>query len=242
MANPAMRIIKDERAATFSEPATLKGTIQKSIGLVGLTIVSAALSAYFLGNSNLGDLAMLAGCIGGFVLALVTCFKPSIAELTSPGYAVFEGMALGLLSLQFERLYAGVSIIAVGVTFAVSISMLVLWKTGIITVTDKLRSAIVSMTIGIAVFYFIGMIASFFGVNFIPNSGLLGIAVALIICAVAAMNLLLDFDNIQTSVALGMPKYMEYFSAFALLLTLVWLYVEILRLVAMIMSFVNNNR
>ncbi|MDQ0203813.1 Bax inhibitor-1/YccA family protein [Pectinatus haikarae] len=244
MANPVIRVMEKENenaAISFGQTATLSGSIKKSIGLVVLTIISAAVSANFLADTSLAIVGIGAGFIGGLILALVTCFKPSISEYTSPGYAIFEGMALGIISMQFEHLYFGISAIAVGITFAVMISMLVLWKTGVITVTEKVRSAIISMTAAIAIFYFASFIASFFGADFMPRTGILGIVVSLIISAVAAFNLLLDFDNIEKAVTNGMPKYMEYFTAFGLLITLVWLYIEIIRLVAMVASMFQDD-
>ncbi|TCS80911.1 Bax inhibitor-1/YccA family protein [Pectinatus cerevisiiphilus] len=244
MANPVIRVMEKENenaAISFGQTATLSGSLQKSIGLVVLTIISAVASAFFLADTSFAFLGMGAGFIGGFVLAMVTCFKPSISEYTAPGYAVFEGMALGIISMQFEQFYFGISAIAVGVTFAVMITMLVLWKTGVITVTEKVRSAIISMTLAIAVFYFANFIASLFGADFMPRTGILGIVISLIISAVAAFNLLIDFDNIEKAVSNGMPKYMEYFTAFGLLITLVWLYVEILRMIAMIVSVLQDN-
>lgn len=244
MANPVMRVIEKSRSEavmSLGPTATVSGAVQKSIGLMVLTIAAAVVSAKFLADTQLAFIGLAAGFIGGFILAMITCFKPSIAEYTSPGYAVFEGMGLGIISMQFEQLYFGISAIAVGVTFAVMLSMLVLWKTGIITVSDKLRSAIISMSAAVALFYFVDIIASFFGAGFMPRSGVPGIIISLIVSGIAAFNLLLDFDNIERSVRAGMPKYMEYFTAFGLLVTLVWLYVEILRLVAMIASMLQDN-
>ncbi len=240
MANPVMRIIKENNpsAQQYVQPATLSGTINKSIGLIGLTIISAVAANYLLGD--MAGLGIMAGCVCGFILAMITSFKPTIAEYTAPGYAIFEGIALGLISRQFEQLYFGISLIAVGVTFTILVLMLFLWKTGIISVTDKLRSAIISMTFAVVIFYLIGFVVSWFGINLIPSSGIIGLGVSLIICGIASMNLLLDFDNIEQCVNNGAPKYYEYFCAFGLLVTLVWLYVEILRLVSIIMSMMNN--
>lgn len=244
MSNPVIQTMRKENentAVQYGPTATLSGSIKKSIALVGLTIVSAVAAAHFMADTSLAALGLGAGFIGGFILAMISCFKPTLAEFTAPGYAIFEGMALGIISMQFEQLYFGISAIAVGATFAVTITMLVLWKTGVIIVSDKVRSSIISMTLAIALFYFVNFIASMFGANFMPNTGVFGIIISVIISAVAAFNLLLDFDNIEKSVAYGMPKYMEYFCALGLLLTLVWLYVEILRLVAMIASMLNDN-
>ena len=242
MANPAMKII-GEGSATYAggEPATLKGTIGKAFGLTAVTIASAVLSGVYLANSSVAYGVLILGFIVGIVLTIVTCFKPTLAPLTTPGYAVFEGAVLGIISAQFERMYFGISAIAVGITLATMILMLVLWRTRIIVVTERLRSVIISMTGAIALFYIINMIASLFGFHMMPTSGIFGIAISLIICGVAAFNFLLDFDNIEKSVSYGAPKYMEYFCAFGLLLTLVWLYIEILRLIQMILAFFDSD-
>lgn len=236
MANPAMKIIGRGSTDYIDSPATLNGTIAKAFGLTAVTIASAVVSGIYLANSSAAYGVLILGMIVGVVLTLVTCFKPHLAPMTTPGYAVFEGAVLGIISAQFERMYFGISAIAVGITLATMIIMLVLWKTRIITVTERVRSVIISMTGAIMLFYIANMIASIFGFHMMPTSGIFGIAISVIICAVAAFNFLLDFDNIERSVSYGAPKYMEYFCAFGLLLTLVWLYIEILRLLQMVMA------
>ena len=230
MANPAMKIIGKASTEYVDSPATLKGTITKAFGLTLVTIASAIASGVFLANSPAAYGVLILGMIVGVVLTLVTCFKPHLAPMTTPGYAVFEGAVLGIISA-----------IAVGITLATMILMLVLWKTRIIKVTETVRSVIISMTGAVAIFYFVNIIASLFGFHMMPTSGIFGIAIGFIIAGVAAFNLLLDFDNIEQAVAYGAPKYYEYFCAFGLLLTLVWLYIEILRLLQMIMAMFGND-
>lgn len=240
MANPMIR--QAENFAQAGEgTATLGGTIQKTIGLLLVTIASAVASGMFLQTGEMDYGIMLFAFLGGAALCFVTCYKPHLAEYTVPGYAVFEGVALGMVSAVFERQYYGISAIAVGVTFTIMLVMLFLWKQRIIVVTEKLRSALISMTAGIFVFYLINFIASIFWTSFIPRSGLAGIGITLVIAGIAAFNLLLDFDNIETAVKEGAPKYMEYFNAFGLLVTLIWLYIEVLRLLKMIMALVNDD-
>lgn len=241
MANPAMKIISKSSTEYIDAPATLKGTITKAFGLTLVTIASAIASGVFLANSPAAYGVLILGMIVGVVLTLVTCFKPHLAPMTTPGYAVFEGAVLGIISAQFERMYFGISAIAVGITLATMILMIVLWKTRIIKVTETVRSVIISMTGAVAIFYFVNIIASLFGFHMMPTSGIFGIAIGFIIAGVAAFNLLLDFDNIEQAVAYGAPKYYEYFCAFGLLLTLVWLYIEILRLLQMIMAMFGND-
>lgn len=237
MANPAFRVIEKVGAGSAEHLATLGGTVKKTAGLLTVTIASAAATGVFL--PAIADAAygiLLFSIVAGAVLALVTCFKPQIAEYTSPGYAVFEGIALGIISAVFERQYYGVSAIAVTTTFAVMFVMLFLWKQQIIVATEKFKAVIVSMTAGIAVLYALNMLASIFWTSFLPRSGVVGIGITLAIAGVAAFSLILDFDAIESSVAQGAPKYMEYFNAFTLLITLVWLYLEILKLAKMIMA------
>lgn len=240
MANPTMKIIAESTHAYTGEGATMQGTLTKSVAVTLLTIISAAVSGFYLATSPMAYMALIIGVIGSFILALITSFKPSMAPVTVSGYAICEGMVLGIISMLYEQMYFGITAIAVGVTFATLLTMLFIWRAGIIKVTDKVRSMIISMTMAVFVFYLIAMIASIFGYHIMPNSGIFGIALSFIIAGVAAFNLLLDFDTIERSVAMGAPKYMEYFCAFSLLVTLVWLYLEILRLVAMIYSMING--
>lgn len=242
MANPAIKVIEKTSVQTFGETATLSGTIKKTLGLLIVTIASAVAAGKFLPTDSAASYGiMMFAMIGGAILAFVTCFKPHLAEYTTPGYAVFEGVALGMISAVFERMYYGISAIAVATTLVIMFTMLFLWKQRIIVVTEKLRSVIISMTMGIMALYLINFIVSMFWTSFIPRSGIVGIGMTLLIAGIAAFNLLLDFDNIEQAVANGMPKYMEYFNAFGLLMTLVWLYIEILRLVQMIMAMLNND-
>lgn len=241
MANPAIKIIEKGTTDYSSQPATIKGTFVKAFGLTVVTILSAVFSGFYLAQSAAAYPVLILSMIVGVVLAIVTCFKPSISAMTAPGYAVFEGAMLGIISAQFERYFFGISAIAVGITLVTLFLMLFLWKSRIITVTDKMRSIIISMTGAVAIFYFINIIASFLGFHMLPTGGIFGIAISFIIAGVAAFNLLLDFDNIERSVEYGAPKYYEYFCAFGLLMTLVWLYLEILRLVQMILAFMGDD-
>lgn len=236
MANPAMKVVtKTGRQAYYGDQvATVSGTIQKSIALTAVTILSAIGANMFIPLGGAAMLIMVVAWIGGFVLAMVTCFKPAWAEVTTPGYAVFEGVGLGLISTLYERMYYGITLTAVTATFVVMLLMLFLWRAHIIVVTNRLRSVVVGLTAGVMVLYLINFIASLFSFQILPRSGMIGILISVVIVGIAAFNLVLDFDNIEQSVNMHMPKYMEYFCAFGLLVTLVWLYVEILRLLAML--------
>ena len=155
MANPAMKIISKSSAEYIDSPATMKGTFTKAFGLTLVTIISAVLSGMYLAGSPAAYGILVLGMIVGVVLTIVTCFKPQIAAMTTPGYAVFEGAVLGIISAQFERMYFGISAIAVGITLATMFLMLFLWRAQIIKVTNQVRSVIISMTGAVAIFYFI---------------------------------------------------------------------------------------
>lgn len=173
--------------------------------------------------------------IGTFVLAIVTIFKPRLARITAPIYAVGEGLFLGSISAIFEASYPGIVVQAVLLTFGVFITMMVLFATGTIKVTEKLRMCIFCAMGAIFLVYLADIVASIFFGSSLPivnDSSPVGIAFSLIVVVVASLNLLLNFDFIKTAVDYKAPRYMEWFAAFGLMLALVWLYLEILRLLA----------
>jgi uncharacterized YccA/Bax inhibitor family protein len=224
-----------------TERMTMSGTTNKAALLLLLAFASASFTWYqFLATHNPAAISglMMLGFLGGFILAMVTIFKPVWAGITAPLYALAEGLALGGISAIFEASYHGIAIQAVGLTFGVLAVMLTIYRTGIIKVTDKMRLGIVAATGGIAIFYLLEMVLGFFGVHFttLNGSGPLGIVFSLVIVGVAAMNLVLDFDFIQKGVQFGAPKYMEWYGAFSLMVTLVWLYMEMLRLLSKVRS------
>jgi uncharacterized YccA/Bax inhibitor family protein len=165
---------------------------------------------------------------------MVTVFKPHLAPITAPLYAVLEGLILGALSANYQARWAGLPMQAVGLTFMVFLAMLVVYRTGIIKVTDKFRFGVAAATGGIVLFYVLSIVLSMFGVRIpmVHDSGMIGIGFSLVVVGVAALNLVLDFDLIENGVAAGAPKFMEWYAAFGLLVTLVWLYLEMLRLLS----------
>lgn len=178
------------------------------------------------------------GLIVGFILALVTAFKKEWAPVTAPLYAVAEGLFLGAISAAFNAAYPGIVVQAVGLTLATLSVMLVAYQTGWIRVTESFKLGVVAATGGIALFYLVSIVLGFFGVNIpiVYGNGLFGILFSLFVVGVAALNLVLDFDVIQQGARSGVPKYMEWYGAFALMVTLVWLYIEILRLLSKLRS------
>ena len=181
----------------------------------------------------------IGGAIGGLVFALITMFKKEWAGVTAPVYAVLEGLFLGGISAIFEAQFPGIVIQATGLTLGTLASLLLLYKLGIIKPTENFRLMVVSATMGIGILYVISLVMNMFGsggIGFIHSNGLFGIGFSLFVVAIAALNLVLDFDFIEQGSEQGAPKYMEWFGAFALMVTLIWLYLEMLRLLAKLRS------
>ena len=238
--NPAIAVARNQ-AGTFNFGgealgATIQGTTTKAIVLVALTLVVGLFAMNYTMNSLMYGVMptflMYGSLIAGVVVAFITIFKPTTAPITAPIYAVLEGAALGSLSAIFELQYPGIVTTAVLSTFVVVMSMLALWKFKVIVPTQKFKAVLTGAITGIFVLYMINLVVSLFGVSFLPQTGPLSILISLIVCTVAALSLILDFDNIQQAVDAGLPKYFEYFNAFSLLVTICWLYVEILKLLA----------
>ncbi len=225
--------------AGAAEPMTLSGTINKSFLLL-IALMLAALWPWsqYLSSGNVAVIgpALGFGAIGGLVLALIISFKPTTAPYLAVPYALLEGLAIGGLSAMLESRYPGIAIQAVGLTFGVFAVMLVAYRTGLIRATERFRAVVLAATGGIALVYVVTIVLSFFHVQTpvfsLTDSSPLSIGISLVIVGVAALNLILDFDIIETGVARGAPRYMEWYCGFGLLVTLVWLYMEILRLLA----------
>lgn len=243
--NPALNSKVFTGLAPASETMSIQGTVNKTLILLLLVCVSAAWiwSKYFgaLEPSQAAagiSLWMLGGAIGGLIMAIVTIFKRSWAGVTAPIYALLEGLLLGGLSATFEARYPGIVIQAVGLTFGTLFCLLVAYSSRLIKVTQNFRLGVVAATGGIALFYLASFVLGFFGVRipYIHESGLIGIGFSLVVVVVAALNLVLDFDFIEQGAMRGAPKYMEWYGAFGLIVTLVWLYLEILRLLSKLRS------
>jgi uncharacterized YccA/Bax inhibitor family protein len=216
---------------------TLTGTVNKTGILLICVIATAAWSWSRFFHAPTSDTVLpfvAVGTLGGFVFALVTIFKKAWSPVTAPIYALLEGLALGGLSAMFELRYPGIALQAVGLTFGTLLVLLIAYHSGLIRVSEKFKLGVVAATGGIAVFYLVQFVLGFFGVHFaaINGSGLLGIGFSVVVVIIASLNLILDFDFIEGGVAAGAPKYMEWYGAFGLIVTLVWLYLEILRLLA----------
>ena len=182
--------------------------------------------------------AIMIGLFGGLIFALITSFKREWSPVTAPIYALLEGLVLGGISAMFELRFPGIAIQAVSLTFGTLVVLLLAYRSGLIPVTEKFKMGVVAATGGIALFYFVSILLGFFGIHFttINGAGPIGIAFSVFVVIVAALNLVLDFDFIESGVRAGAPKYMEWYAAFGLMVTLIWLYFEILRLLSKLRS------
>ncbi len=239
--NPALNAKTFERfgpGAVTGEVMTIEGAVNRTAFLLLLLAATATWtwSQTFAGVAVEGYL--LGGILGGFVVALVTIFKPAWAPVTAPIYAALEGLALGAISAYFEARFPGMVIQGVALTFGVLAALLLAYRSGLIPVTEKFRLGVVAATGGIAIFYLVAMGLSFFNITipFLHEGSALGIAFSLFVVVIAALNLVLDFDFIQQGAQQGAPKVAEWYAAFGLIVTLVWLYLEILRLLSKLRS------
>ena len=240
-ANPTLNAQTFTGLTRTGEAMTIQGTVNKT----GLMLILLLIPAFWVWDkffttmnpASVSGLMML-GIIGGFILAIITVFKPTTVPITAPMYAVMEGLALGGISAVFEAQFPGIVIQAVGLTFGTLFCLLLAYRSGLIKATENFKLGVVAATGGIFVVYLFSFILGFFGttIPYIHESGLIGIGFSLFVVVVAALNLVLDFDFIENGAAQGAPKYMEWYAAFALMVTLIWLYIEFLRLLAKLRS------
>jgi uncharacterized YccA/Bax inhibitor family protein len=241
--NPALgeNTFRGQYGITDAAAMTLSGTVNKTGILLLCALATASYTWHlFLQSHQPADVApfLLVGLFGGFICGMVTVFKKEWSPVTAPIYALLEGLVLGGLSAITDLRYPGIAIQAVSLTFGTLLVLLLAYSSGLIPVTQKLRLGIVAATGGIMVFYVAELLLGFFGIHFtsINGSGAIGIAFSLFVVAIAALNLVLDFDFIEQGVKVGAPKYMEWYGAFGIVVTLVWLYLEILRLLSKLRS------
>lgn len=226
--------------ASMQGTMTIRGTMNKFGFLLLMVIGGAAYTWHLYQDLSKGLMStlMIVGVVGGMISAFAMIFKPNWAQYIAPLYGILEGFFLGGISAimndAFQKTYPGLVMQAVGLTFGVAISMFLLYNFRIIKVTDKFRSILFTATAGIGIFYLLSMILGMFHVNmpFMYDSSLLGIGISLFVVAIAALNLLMDFDMIERGAEQGAPQYMEWYGAFGLLVTIVWLYIEILKLLS----------
>lgn len=240
MSNPVLneKMLEKERVLD-SEPMTVNGSINKTF-ISFACLFASSLFVWNLYSSGFMDKATMfmgVGLVLGFILAMGICFnflKSNTWSIAVPAYAVMEGFALGGISAQFEHMYPGIVIQAVGATFMALFSVLVLFRTGTIKCTEKFRSVMLNSVLAIAGIYIVAFIGSFFGLH-IPQlftSSPIGIGFSAVVCIIASLNLIVDFDFIERGAQNMLGKSYEWYGAFGLMVTLVWLYIEILNLLA----------
>ena len=233
--NPMLNSKVMENVLEEGRPMTVEGSINKTLVLLGLVVVAAIYTWNLClnGFSDKASLLAIVGSIAGLILAIITSFRPQNAKVTAPIYALCEGLVVGSVSYIFNSFYQGIVVNAVGITLLALFSMLFLYKTKMIRATEKFRQVIVISTIAIAIFYLIGFIGALFGHPMtIFNGSPLGIGVSFVICLIAAFNFILDFDFIEQGTNRALPNYFEWYAGFGLLVTVIWLYFELLRLLA----------
>ena len=237
-ANPALNdkvfAVRDSGAAG-STTMTIQGAVNKTAILLLLCIVAAA---YTWSVPRVALIWMPVGVIGGLIFAMITIFKKEWSGVTAPIYAVLEGLFLGGISAAMEQRFPGIVVNAVFLTFGTLLALLAAYKTGVIKATENFKLGVAAATGGVFMVYMASFVLGFFGLSvpFIHSNGIMGIGVSLVIVVIAALNLVLDFDFIEQGAERGAPKYMEWYAAFGLLVTLVWLYLEILRLLSKLQS------
>jgi uncharacterized YccA/Bax inhibitor family protein len=220
----------------YAQSMTLTGVVNRSVLLLLLVAASAAaVWSYSTSHPTIVYSSVTIGALGGFVTAMATSFKRTWAPVTAPIYALLEGLFIGGISLVMEQRFPGLVRQAVLLTFGVMFALLAAYQSRIIKPSETFKSVIVSATFGIVVVYLVSMVLQLLFHTAVPlifDSGPVGITFSLIVVGIAALNLVLDFDFIEQGIALGAPKWMEWYAAFGLAVTLVWLYIEILRLLA----------
>ena len=229
--NPVLSKSTFSNTGSISEKMTINGTVNKT-AISLLLLVGTGYLTFTTINPGL-----IIGCgIGGFIVAIITVFKKEWAPITVPIYAILEGGLLGGVSFMYNSLYDGIVTNAIFLTVGILLSLLTAYRSGYIKATENFKLGVFAATGGIAIVYLINFIMSFFGSSMgvmqIDNASPMSIGFSAIVVIIAALNLVLDFDFIEEGAEKGAPKYMEWYGAFGLLVTLIWLYLEILRLLA----------
>ena len=221
--------------ATMGDTMTVQGTVTKTIMLMGLLLCTASLSWYQMAHKlPLAVPLLIGGLVVGLIACLVCCFSPKSSPIAAPVYALAEGLFLGAISAMFAAKYEGIVTQAVSLTMLTCAAMLLLYKMRIIRATEKFKAVMFVAICSIAVFYLVLMVMRLFGgdVSAVTNSSPLSIGISVVVVGVAALSLILDFDQIESGEQTGAPRYMEWYGAFGLMVTLIWLYIEILKLLA----------
>lgn len=239
--NPALsgKTFQNITLTDASGTMTVKGTLNK-FGFMTVMLLAGAMFSWkaFYDGASYAQPLMWIGIIGGLITALIMAFKKEWSPFLAPAYGVLEGLFLGAISAMYNYIFAermpNIITNAVGLTLGTAVAMFFLYRFGIIRATERFKSIILTATMGIGIFYLIVMVIRMFGVEvaFMHDSSPLGIGISLFIVGIAALNLIMDFDMIEQGAAQGAPKYFEWYGAFGLMVTIVWLYLEILRLLS----------
>jgi len=238
--NPALTVDTFQKVRPYDDTdhvMTLQGTVNKSAILLFLVLITSGWTWHLYYQAPDPDPAvvtpwMIVGLVGGLIFALITIFKMEWAPITAPIYALLEGFVIGGLSAIAEAQFPGIVLQAVGLTFGTLLALLIAYTSRLVKATENFKLGIVAATGGIFLVYMATIVLGFFGVSvpYIHGNGLIGIGFSVFVVIIAALNLVLDFDFIESGADQGAPKYMEWYGAFGLMVTLIWLYIEILRL------------
>ncbi|WP_282037956.1 Bax inhibitor-1/YccA family protein [Saccharicrinis aurantiacus] len=242
--NPALSneiFINAAKENITSESMTIEGTVNKT-AILGLIVFISAFFTWNLYTVNQDFMIIkpyvLGGSILGFIVAVIIIYKKHTVTYLAPVYCILQGLSLGGISAYMESIFPGIVVQALGLTFGILFSLLLIYKLGLIKATENFKLIIASATAGIAVFYLISMIGRFFGLemSFLHESSGIGIGFSVFVVIIASLNLVMDFDFIENGAESNAPKYMEWYGAFGLMVTLIWLYLEILRLLSKLRS------
>lgn len=227
-------VARDSVVIDYNETMTVSGTMNKSFLMLILLIASAAVTWTMTNNGQNPMVFTIGGAVVGLILVLVASFKPHLSGYLAPGYAIFEGLFIGGISAIFEVMYPGIVIQAVSCTFVTFVVCFGLYKFEVVKVTERFKSVVVAATLAIATYYLVSWLLTMF-TSFQPvhyGNSMMSIGISVFVIVIAALNLFLDFDQIEKGVHQRMPKYMEWYGAMGLMITLVWLYIEFLRLLS----------
>jgi uncharacterized YccA/Bax inhibitor family protein len=242
--NPALneKVFQNSVSVSGADAMTERGTLNKFFFLSLMVMASASFTWKAVNEGKDVTIWMIGGAIGGFIVALIIANKREWSSYLAPLYGLLEGVFIGGLSAvvnaAFAKSYPGIVMQAVVLTFGAVIAMFLLYRFRIIKATEKFKAVVFTATAGIAIFYLLAMLLRLFHVDiaFLHEGSVMGIVFSLFVVVIASLNLILDFDMIEQGTAMGAPKYMEWYCAFGLMVTIVWLYVEILRLLTKIAS------
>ena len=240
-ANPTLndQVFANAPATVGGQVMTLQGVVNKTFILALLLVISGGFSWQLVqANPQISGLLSIGSALVGLVLVVASSFKPTWSPIIAPAYGVVEGIFVGVISARYSGLYDGIVLQAALLTLGILLALLFAYQSRLIQATENFKLGIVAATGGIAIVYLASIVLSFFGIQIplIHESGLVGIGFSLVVVVIAALNLVLDFDFIEKGVAHGAPKYMEWQSALGLLVTIVWLYIEMLRLLSKLRS------